>query len=352
MRGPAVRYVKLSQNCGLFVSALSLGTWHLPRLPERDEAGAFKVDVDEFRRVLKRAYDLGINFFDTANRYHGGISPVPLTHVGYAERLLGRLIRELELHRESVVIATKVAGEMAPWPNGRGLSRKHVMWQIRESLARLGVDYVDIYYAHLHDPWTPAREVISTFNDLVRAGLVRYVGVSNIPPDVVVEMQMIAERYGYEPIAVLQYRYNLLDRSIEKTVIPVARRFGMGVTAYSPLAQGVLTGKYVDPAERRWVVPRGSRAEYVQSLAREMFTERNLRIVLEVVEIAREKGVSPAQLALSWILHRAEELGVSVVPIVGVSSVQQLEELVESVNVRLGSDDVKRLNEVSEPSPA
>jgi aryl-alcohol dehydrogenase-like predicted oxidoreductase len=341
-----VKYVKLSQNCGLFVSALSLGTWHLPRLPERDEVGAFRVDVDEFRRVLRRAYDLGINFIDTANRYHGGISPVPLTHVGYAETLLGHLIRELGLHREAIVMATKVFGEMAPWPNGKGLSRKHVMWQIRESLRRLGMDYVDIYYAHSYDPETPTREVVSVFNDLVRAGLVRYVGVSNTPPEVVVEMLMTAERYGYEPIAVLQYRYNLIDRSIEKDLIPVARKFGMGIAAYSPLAQGLLAGRYVDPAERKWVVPKGSRAEYVQQLAKEMFTERNLKIVLEVIEMAREKGVSPAQLSLAWILHRAGELGITIVPIVGVSSVQQLEELAESVNVKLSTDDMRRLDEV------
>ncbi len=341
-----MRYVKLSQNCGLFVSALSLGTWHLPRLPERDEAGVFKVDVDEFRRVLRRAYDLGMNFIDTANRYHGGISPVPLTHVGYAEKLLGRLIKELNIHRESIVIATKVFGEMAPWPNGKGLNRKHVMWQIRESLKRLDMEYVDIYYAHHYDPETPPREVISVFNDLVRAGLVRYVGVSNIPPDVIVEMQMIAERYGYEPIVVLQYRYNLMDRSIERDLIPLARRFGMGITAYSPLAQGILTGKYVDPVERKWVIPRGSRAEYIQHL-KEMFTERNLRIVLEVLEIARERCATPAQVSLAWIMHKAAELGVSIVPIVGVSNVQQLEELAESVNLKLGSDDMRRLEEVS-----
>lgn len=333
----------------MFVSALSLGTWHLPRLPERDEAGAYKVDIDETRRVLKSAYDLGINFIDTANRYHGGISPVPLTHVGYAERLLGKLIRELGLHRESLVVATKVYGEMAPWPNGRGLSRKHVMWQIRESLSRLEMDYVDIYYAHFYDPETPAREVMSTFNDLVRSGLVRYVGVSNTPPDALVEMELIAERFGYEPIVVLQYRYNLLDRGIERDIVPIARRYGMGIAVYSPLAQGLLAGRYTDPVERKWVIPPGSRAEYAQTSMKDLFTDRNLRIVLGLLDMAKEKGATTAQVALSWVLRRSEELGVPLIPIVGVSNVKQLVELVDSINLSLSHDDMRRLDVLSKP---
>lgn len=332
------------------MSALSLGTWHLPRLQERDEVGAYKIDVEEFRRVLKVAHELGINFIDTANRYHGGIAPVPLTHVGYAERLLGKLLKELGLHRESIVVATKVFGEMAPWPNGKGLSRKHVMWQIKESLRRLEMDYVDIYYAHFYDPDTPVREFASAFNDLVRAGLIRYAGVSNFPPDALIETQMTIEKYGYEPIAVLQYRYNLIDRGIEKDVLNIARRFGMGLAAYSPLAQGLLAGRYTDSTERRWVVPQGSRAEYAQTFMKDLFTERNLRIVLEVMDIAREKGVTPAQLSLSWLLHRAEELDITIVPIVGVSNANQLEELAESTSIKLSSDDLRRLDEISRPS--
>jgi len=156
-----MKYIRLSQNSGVKVSTLCLGTWYLPRAQAVDEFGVHQIDVEETRRILTKAFDLGINFIDTANRYHGAVAPVPLTHVGYAEKLLGRLLKELGVDRESLVITTKVGGDMAPWPNGTGLSRKHVMWQIRESLKRLQMDYVDIYYAHRHDPGTPKRGAIS-----------------------------------------------------------------------------------------------------------------------------------------------------------------------------------------------
>lgn len=340
-----MKYIRLSQTIGLKVSVICLGTWHLPRKPVKDEFGAFVVDVDETKKVLKRAYDLGINFIDTANRYHGGISPVPLTHVGYAERILGLLIKELGIDRESLVIASKVGGQMANWPNGGGLSRKHVMWQIAESLKRLQTDYVDIYYMHLFDPETPKYETISTFNDLVRRGLVRYIGVSNIPAPDLVEYQMIAEKYGFEPIAVLQYKYNWLERSIEGDIIPVAKRFGLGLTAYSPLAQGVLTGKYIDTVSRSWIVPPGSRGEYFEGV-RKLFTDTNLNKVLLFVEFARSKNITPAQLALSWIFRKSEELGITIVPVVGVSNVHQLEEAVDALDITLSEDDMKYLDEI------
>ncbi|MEM4786405.1 MAG: aldo/keto reductase, partial [Ignisphaera sp.] len=149
-----MKYVS-SSICGIKVSTISLGTWYLPRLNEKDEYGIYKIDVDETKRVFRYAYDVGINFIDTANRYHGAVSPVPLTHVGYAEKLIGRILSELGLERESIVIATKVAGEMASWPNASGLSRKHIMWQVRESLKRLQVEYIDVYYAHRFDPEVP-----------------------------------------------------------------------------------------------------------------------------------------------------------------------------------------------------
>ncbi|MEM0005613.1 MAG: aldo/keto reductase, partial [Ignisphaera sp.] len=243
-----MKYVS-SSICGIKVSTISLGTWYLPRLNEKDEYGIYKIDVDETKRVFRYAYDVGINFIDTANRYHGAVSPVPLTHVGYAEKLIGRILSELGLERESIVIATKVAGEMASWPNASGLSRKHIMWQVRESLKRLQVEYIDVYYAHRFDPEVPKRETISTFNDLIRLGYIRYIGMSNIPAHELVEYQMIADRYGYEPIAFLQYKYNWIERDIERDIIPIARRFGMFLTVYSPLAQGLLTGKYLDASK-------------------------------------------------------------------------------------------------------
>ncbi|RLF06243.1 MAG: aldo/keto reductase [Thermoprotei archaeon] len=340
-----MRHVKLAENCGLKVSVVSLGTWHLPRLPERDEAGAYKIDYEEFKRVLKKAYDEGLTFIDTANRYHGGITPVPLTHVGNAERLLGRAIRELGLDREELVVATKVAGRMSPGPNGAGLSRKHIMWQIRESLKRLQMEYVDVYYAHVFDPDTPKLETLTTFNDLVRQGLVRYLGMSNIPAHHLVEYVMLAREWRLEPIVVLQYRYNLLDRSIERDIIPIAKRFGMGVAAYSPLAQGLLTGKYVDFEAKKWVVPPLSRGTY-QDFSR-FFTRENLELMMRLNELAREKGITMAQLATAWVINMGERVwGVPIVPIVGVSRLRHLEEAIEAADVKLSHDDLKALDEL------
>jgi aryl-alcohol dehydrogenase-like predicted oxidoreductase len=335
----------LSQNSGLKVSAICLGTWFLPRRSERDEYGVPLVDIDETRNVLKKAWDLGINFIDTANRYHGAVAPIPLTHVGYAEKLLGRLIKELGFDREALVIATKVGNKMAERPNGEGLSRKHIFWQVKESLKRLGVEYIDIYYAHRYDLETPPLEVMSSFNDLVRKGLILYIGMSNIPSYVLVEYQLIAERYGFEPISVLQYKYNWMEREVEQDIISVAKKFGIGLTVYSPLARGLLTGKYVDIAMKKWVIPPSSRAEIDETL-RKMFTQENLEKVVNFVEFAKSKNVTSTQLAIAWLLKRSEELGITIIPITSVSNTQQLEEIVEAVNVNLSSDDMKYLEEL------
>lgn len=345
-----MKYVKLGESCGLRVSSLSLGTWHLPRLSEKDEAGAYKIDYEEFKKVLRRAYEEGLTFVDTANRYHGGVSPVPLTHVGNAEKLLGSAIRELKLDREEMVIATKVGVRMSPGPNGEGLSRKHIMWQISESLKRLQMDYVDIYYAHTFDPETPKLETLTTFNDLVRRGLVRYIGMSNIPAHHLVEYIMLAIANKLEPVAVLQYRYNLLDRGVENDVIPVAKRFGLGFTAYSPLGEGLLTGKYVNFESKKWVVPPGSRAEY-RDLS-QMFTERNLQRLLKLKELAGEQGLTLPQLAIAWLINIGEKVWkIPIVPIIGVTKLQHLEEALTAVDVNLPHDALKAIDEVTRGPP-
>ncbi|MEM2397730.1 MAG: aldo/keto reductase [Ignisphaera sp.] len=344
--GIGMKYVKLSNNTGLKVSAICLGTWFLPRRTEKDEYGVYLVDIDETKRVLKKAYDSGLNFIDTANRYHGAASPIPLTHVGYSEMLLGKLVKELGMDREALVIATKVGNKMAERPNGEGLSRKHVMWQVKESLKRLDMDYIDVYYAHRYDPGTPPFEVMSVFNDLVRRGLVLYIGMSNIPAHILVEYQMIAEKYGFEPVSILQYKYNWLERDIEEDIIPVAKRFGIGLTVYSPLARGILTGKYIDSSTRKWIIPPGSRGEIDEKL-RNTFTEENLKILLSFLDLAKTKGITPTQLAIAWIFKKSEELELPIIPIVSVSSTQQLEEIIEAVNVNLTDDDMRFLNEIN-----
>jgi Predicted oxidoreductases (related to aryl-alcohol dehydrogenases) len=196
-----MRYVKLGWS-GVKVSQICLGTWHLPPLREKDEYGVYKVDVEETRRIIKRAIDLGINFIDTANVYHGTMSGPDYIHAGNAERILSDILKGYD--RESLVIATKVRWRMAPWPNGEGLSRKHIRWQIRESLKRLGLDYVDLYQIHAPDPDTPKIETLRTLNQLVEQGLVNYIGESNHPAHDIVEFMELAERHNLEPFTTMQ----------------------------------------------------------------------------------------------------------------------------------------------------
>lgn len=332
-----MRYVRFG-NSGLMVSQLCLGTWHLPPSRERDEYGVYKVDEEESIRIIRRAIDLGINCIDTANIYHGVMQGPDYIHAGKAEEIVGRAIRGYD--RESLVIATKVRFRMAPWPNGEGLSRKHIRWQIRESLRRLGTDYVDLYYMHRPDPNTPIEETLDTMLDLVREGLVNYVGESYFHPD---DIQYIADysRQIHLPFIAMQEPYNLIERQIEQDKIPLAKKYGLGIAAYIPLAQGVLTGKYISG------IPEMSRASYVGEIQRRYLTPETLKAIQELHELARSLGVTDAQLALAWILRKSEELGVTIVPLIGATSVRQLEDDVASVDVKIDQDTMRRLEEIS-----
>ncbi|WP_126450632.1 aldo/keto reductase [Sulfodiicoccus acidiphilus] len=333
-----MEYVRLG-NSGVKVSRLCLGTWHLPLTGRRDQYGVYEVDAEASVKAMKVAYDLGINFIDTSNRYHGGMQKTDLNHVGNAERIVGKFLSQVD--RESVVLATKVRGQMAPWPNGEGLSRKHVRWQLRESLKRLNTDYVDLYQLHWADPDTPKEETLTTLNWLLQGGYVNYLGVSNHPPHEVVEFQEIASRRGMEGFVSMQELYNLLERGIESAGLPVARRYGMAVMAYSPLAQGVLTGKYFKDGQ--WNVPALSRAEAVEELRSRYFTQSSVKTLTTLEEVAREKGATVSQVALAWLIRKGHSTGVTVIPIVGVSSPRHVEENLAALEVKLSDDDMKRL---------
>ncbi len=294
--------------------------------------------MDELRKAFKVAVDSGINFIDTANRYHGAMTPVDLNHVGNAEKVLGKILKEYD--REMFVIATKVRGRMAPWPNGEGLSRKHIMWQVRESLRRLDTDYIDVYLTHAPDPETPKLETLRALNDLVVQGKVHYIGSSNEPPEGIIESMELSKLYGLHSYVTLQEPYSLLRREIEQAKVPVARRYGLAIMAYSPLAQGLLTEKYLRG------IPPLSRAAYSKGF-RKLLTRENLGVVRELAEFAREKGASLPQLAIAWILHKQEALGVTVIPIIGFSKVEHLEDNLGALDVKLSEDDVRRLEEIS-----
>ncbi|MGC9136195.1 aldo/keto reductase, partial [Caldivirga sp.] len=221
-----------------------------------------------------------------------------------------------------------------------GLSRKHIRWQIKESLRRLGTSYVDLYLMHRPDPSTPIEETLDTLKDLVSQGLVHYVGESYFHPD---DIRYIVEysRSIHLPFIAMQEPYNLIERDIEKDKVPLASKYGLGIMAYIPLAQGVLTGKYLNG------IPEMSRASYVDEIRWRYLTPETLKAMREFHEIAKELGVTDAQLALAWILKKSEEVGVTIVPIIGATSITQLEDNVGSINVTLSSDVMKRLDEIS-----
>ncbi|BBD73285.1 voltage-gated potassium channel [Sulfodiicoccus acidiphilus] len=323
---------------GLKVSTLCLGLWHLPPSKEVDQFGVPKVDEELSIKIIRRAVDLGVNFIDTANVYHGVMQGPDWRHTGNAERILGKALQGMD--RESLVISTKVRGRVADHPNGEGLSRKHLMWQVRESLKRMGLNYIDVYLMHRPDPSTPIEETLETMADLVRQGLVHYVGESYFSPEDVPYMVEVSRDLRL-PFLVMQEPYNLLEREAEVDKFPLARAYGLGVMAYIPLAQGVLTGKYANG------VPEGSRATYVPEISSRYLTRETLDALKEFHSIAQEVGVKDAQLALAWILKRAQQVGVTVVPIIGSTSLAQLEEDVEAVDVKLSDDVMKRLDEVS-----
>ncbi|MBE3596452.1 MAG: aldo/keto reductase family protein [Hydrogenibacillus sp.] len=310
-----MQYRRLGKT-GLRVSEISLGSWLT--------YGA-TVDRETAIRTIHRAYELGINFFDTANVYARG----------EAEKVVGEALRAFP--RESYVLATKVFWPMGDGPNDRGLSRKHIMEQAHASLKRLGVDYVDIYYAHRYDPETPVEETLRAFDDLVRQGKVLYVGVSEWSAAQIREALHIADRYLLDRIVVNQPVYNMFNRYIEKEIIPLGEQEGIGQVVFSPLAQGVLTGKYKvgEP------LPAGSRAAdpNVGQFVQRYMTEPLLKKVEAIQGIARELGITVAQLALAWILRQKNVASA----LVGASRPEQIEENAKASGIVLSEEILAKL---------
>jgi aryl-alcohol dehydrogenase-like predicted oxidoreductase len=288
---------------------------------------------------VKKAYDAGINFIDTANVYHGRMQNPDPQHAGNSERLLGEILKGYD--RESLVLATKVRGALAGWPNGEGLSRKHILWQARESLVRLQVTYIDLYQIHWPDPETPKFETLSALNHLIDQGLVRYIGASNHSAAEIEEFMQHAMDNRLEGFVTLQELYNLIERSVEKDRLPLAKKYGFGVLAYSPIAQGVLSEKYLSG------VQKGTRATYAADITKAYLNTQTLEAVRGLSEMARQKGVSLPQFALSWMLHKQEELGITIIPLLGITSSKYLEDSLGAMDVRLSSDEIGQAEEIS-----
>ena len=297
-----------------------------------------KVDVEETRRVVELAFDHGINFIDTANRYHGAQAPIDSNHWGNAERILSGILAGHD--RESFVMASKVGFPMGTWPTGGGLSRKHIFWQIGESLKRLKLDYLDVYLAHCPDQDTPHLETLRAFNDLMGMGKIHYIGCSNFTAEQMKDCIELSSAHDLQGFITLQDPYSLMNRSIELDKMPLAREHDLSLMAYSPLAEGLLSGKYLHG------VPSGSRATYSGGL-KKVLSERKLEPIQKLSTLAKEKGVSLPQFAIAWLLHKQKDLGISVIPILGVSSREQLLDNLQALEVHLSEDEMSRAEEIA-----
>ncbi|MDR0271261.1 aldo/keto reductase family protein [Paenibacillus sp.] len=310
-----MKYRRLGGS-GLKVSEISLGSWLT--------YGGY-VERENAVNSIKAAYDLGINFFDTANVYEKGA----------AEVLVGETLKAYP--RESYVLATKAYWPMGDGPNDRGLSRKHIMEQAHASLKRLNHDYVDIFYCHRHDPETPLDEALRAIDDLVRQGKVLYVGVSEWQASQIAEALGVADRYLLDRIVVSQPEYNMFHRYIEKEIMPLSERSGIGQVVFCPLAQGLLTGKYTSVSE----IPQDSRAAKLEWM-RKGITEEKVNQVKQLEGIAKELGISVGNLALAWILRNNNVASA----LVGASRPEQIIENAKASGVELSVDVIDRIEEI------
>ena len=321
-----MEYVNLGRS-GLKVSRICLGTMTYGTPQWRE----WVLSEQDSRPFIKRALELGINFFDTADMYSEGLS----------EEVLGRALRDFA-RRDEMVIATKVYHSMGDKPNQAGLSRKHILAAMDASLRRLGTDYVDLYQIHRWDYETPIEETLAALHDLVKAGKARYVGASSMWAWQFAKALYLADLHGWTRFASMQDHYNLVYREEEREMLPLCRAEGIGVIPWSPLARGFLMGN-----RRPDKTGETTRAR-TDSFAHQMYYRESDFVVVERVgELAQRRGVSPAQIALAWLLHQP---GVTA-PIVGASKMTHLEDAVAALQVRLSDQELASLQEPYQPHP-
>ena len=320
---PLTDYVTLGRS-GLRVSPLCLGAMTF------GEDWSWGSSVPDSEAILGRFLERGGNFIDTANGYTKGHSEVIIGD--YFARTPGR--------RDRVVIATKFSTNMYPGdPNAGGASRKNIVGSCDESLRRLRTDYIDLYWMHFWDPNTPIDETLRALDDLVRTGKVRYIGVSDTPAWKAAQAQVLAEVRGWTPFIGLQIEYSLIERTVEGELVPMARELGLGITPWSPLRGGVLSGKYTRSNAATAKPARGDRVTA-------FLTERNLTIIDELIRVANEAGTTPAAVALAWVQSQP---GVTST-IIGARSADQLDQNLSALDVRLSPDQLAALDKVSAPT--
>jgi aryl-alcohol dehydrogenase-like predicted oxidoreductase len=319
-----MRYNKLGRT-GLYVSELCLGTMTFGGRGMWTAIG--DLDQSDSDALVKTAIDSGINFIDTANVYSEGLS----------ERITGQALRNLGIGRDQVVIATKAMGPMGTGPNDRGLSRYHIMNQVEASLKRLQLDHIDLYQVHGWDPATPIEETLRALDNLVQRGLVRYVGVSNWAAWAIMKALGTSERLGLARFESLQAYYTIAGRDLEREIVPMLQTEGVGLMVWSPLAGGLLSGKYSRDDEKSG---EGRRAV---SDFPPVDKDRAYDVIDVMRPIAEARGVSVARIALAWLLHQRAVSSV----IVGAKRVEQLADNIAATEVELTADELAKLDEAS-----
>lgn len=319
--GRFMEYVNLGR-AGVKVSRICLGCMSF------GTDAAWKVELDEAQRLVKKAVDLGVNFFDTANVYSSGRS----------EGITGECLKG---YRDNVVVATKVYFPMGEGPNDSGLSRRHIMQQIKASLNRLKMDHVDLYQIHRWDYNTPIEETMRALNEVVSLGFAHYIGASSMFAWQFLKALHTSDSLGLARFVSMQNHYNLLYREEEREMIPLCKEEGIALIPWSPLARGFLAGKY-----QRGKTPKAPRYEADKYLSERYFKPEDFDVLDVVLELTKQKDATPAQISLAWLLHK----GVTS-PIIGATKVEHVEEAVGALEIRLEADDVRRLEEGYTPHP-
>ncbi len=322
-----MEYVKFG-NTGMKVSRLCLGMMSYGSKKWRE----WVLEEGEAKPFMKRALDAGINFFDTADVYS----------LGASEEVLGNLLKALNVKRETVVIATKVFNPMSDDPNDRGLSRKHIMSSIDNSLKRLKTDYVDLYQIHRWDYDTPIEETMEALHDVVKAGKARYIGASSMFAWQFTKAQYTADLHGWTRFVSMQNHYNLIYREEEREMIPCIRDQGVAMIPWSPMARGFFSGNH-----RKGDWGETSRAKtdtYAQSM---YYRDEDFVVADRVQAMANKRGVSGSQLALAWVLSKPFVTS----PIIGATKIEHLDQSIAALEIELSEDEVKQLEEPYRPHP-
>jgi aryl-alcohol dehydrogenase-like predicted oxidoreductase len=318
-----MEYVNFGKT-GLKVSRLCLGCMTYGSSKWRE----WVLDEDASRVSIRQAIEAGINFFDTANMYSEGVS----------EEVTGRALRDFG-KRDELVVATKVFNPMRPDPNGRGLSRKAIMTEIDHSLKRLGMDYVDLYQTHRWDYTTPIEETMEALHDVVKAGKARYIGASSMFAWQFAKSRHVSEAHGWTPFVSMQNHYNLVYREEEREMLPLCRDQGIAVIPWSPLARGFLAGN-------RGKAAAGTTRARTDDFAKHLYyQDDDFAVVDRVSELAQSHGVPNTQVALAWMLSKP---GITA-PIIGTSKPHHLAEAIGALSLKLGEEEIKRLEEPYKP---